>query len=342
MLSRMSALLAPERIEKLVKAMLHPQESDTPYFHFADLSSRSGLEQSHIGEIINVLKLEGLVQHKSGLERDDGEFYGSGYALTDEGFTYRQTLEITMHVPATEQKARGSSVSNPANTKYSWQSWAKGYAAWVALLPLYLTLWAYARAFGRIPDWLTRKLLRSHGRTTAARKHNVRIPTTETIPAYMHRWWKIRRNALFNIYYHDVFRSDDDLALHDHPWWSFSIVLAGGYYEHTIAYGGVHHKKWFGPGSVLFRPHGGSAHRLQLAPRMSEFNPTVPFIHLDGRPQELPSKTIFVTGPVLRRWGFHDSEQWVDAYDWDDYNRERGRSSMKMEGYAEQLKDQGK
>lgn len=36
-------------------------------------------------------------------------------------------------------------------------------------------------------------------------------------------------------------RSDDDRALHDHPWVNMSILLEGTYTEHTIAQGGVHH-----------------------------------------------------------------------------------------------------
>jgi hypothetical protein len=35
---------------------------------------------------------------------------------------------------------------------------------------------------------------------------------------YMLRWWIIPRNKFFNIYLHRFLRSDDDRALHDHPW----------------------------------------------------------------------------------------------------------------------------
>ena len=247
------------------------------------------------------------------------------------------------HTPTTERK-RGSTVQNPATTKYSWQEWAKGYAAWIAVLPLYLGLWAFAITFKRVPAWLHRKLLRDWERVTASRTHNVRIPTDPKIPAYMLRWWKIRRNAFFNTYYHLVKRSDDDTALHDHPWWNFSIVLEGGYFEHRILEGGVNTKIWYPAGSVLFRRRGAYAHRLELVSR------SVPVVKSHGvdpvtgdlvftgsEMQELPVKTIFVTGPVLRRWGFHHPEQWVDAYDWDEFLNSRGIVSMKMAGYAEQL-----
>lgn len=56
---------------------------------------------------------------------------------------------------------------------------------------------------------------------------------------YMLRWWLIRRNRFFNIYLHKFLRSDDDRALHDHPWLNMSYLLDGEYIEHSILAGGV-------------------------------------------------------------------------------------------------------
>jgi hypothetical protein len=227
-----------------------------------------------------------------------------------------------------ETTRRGGTVRTPPGSKYSWQSWTKGYLAWLSSFPLYLFLWGFAKLFKRVPDWLLRKLLRSWHRTTESRELDVRIPSSG--PVYMKRWWRIKRNAFFNIYYHHVLRSDEDRALHDHPWWNFSIVLEGGYYEHCIADGGVHTKTWYPAGSVRFRRSGTFAHRLELevAEIDDELNVT----------RELPVKTIFITGPVLRRWGFHHPKQWVDAYEWDAFCRQEGiESEMQMSGYSEQL-----
>jgi hypothetical protein len=116
--------------------------------------------------------------------------------------------------------------------RYTLWEWATGYAAWIAVLPIYLSLWAFATIFKRLPPWLLRKLLQAHVAETAGRLPDVRIPGDMSIPPYMLRWWKIRRNAFFNVYYHIVRRSDDDTALHDHPWWNFSILLEGSYTEH--------------------------------------------------------------------------------------------------------------
>lgn len=223
-------------------------------------------------------------------------------------------------------KARGA--GQPPR-KYTVWEWTRGYAAYVLLLPVMLVCWLLSGH--SLPQWAVRKLLRSHDWTRQQRGPNVRIPYDPQIDAYMLRWWKIARNAYMNCYYHLVLRSDDDRAHHDHPWWSFSIVLEGGYYEHRILAGGIHVKKWYGPGSMLFRHSGKVAHRLELETLTPERD-GVTF-------RELPAKTIFVTGPVLRRWGFHDTRTWVDAYDWDDYcvlNNIGG--TITMAGYADQLK----
>ena len=48
---------------------------------------------------------------------------------------------------------------------------------------------------------------------------------------YLLRWWVWPRNRFFNLYLHRVLRSDDDRALHDHPWWNLSYIVDGGYTE---------------------------------------------------------------------------------------------------------------
>jgi len=48
---------------------------------------------------------------------------------------------------------------------------------------------------------------------------------------YLKRWYIIPRNKYFNIYLHQFLRSDDDRALHDHPWFSLSHIIEGSYNE---------------------------------------------------------------------------------------------------------------
>ena len=115
--------------------------------------------------------------------------------------------------------------------------------------------------------------------------------------SYLLRWWVIPRNRWFNIYLHDVRTSDDDRALHDHPWINVSILLSGCYIEHTIAAGGVEHRLLRGAGDLVAR-RSIAAHRLELVDRM-------------------PARTIFITGPRIRAWGFHCPQAgWVH---WQDF-----------------------
>lgn len=117
---------------------------------------------------------------------------------------------------------------------------------------------------------------------------------------YCLRWWVIPRNRCFNIYLHRFLHSDDDRALHDHPWLNFSYLLRGSYTEHTIAAGGVNHQRVLPAGSFRFR-RAKTAHRVEL--------------HAGE------CWTLFVTGPVIREWGFHCPKGWrhwklfVDARD---------------------------
>ncbi len=102
---------------------------------------------------------------------------------------------------------------------------------------------------------------------------------------YLLRWWFIPRNKWFNIYVHEFWRSDDDFALHDHPWWNLSILVEGSYIEHTIAAGGIHHRVTRKMGEVKLRP-ATAAHRIEL---------------IEGQ----QVRTIFITGRNRRTWGFH-------------------------------------
>lgn len=106
---------------------------------------------------------------------------------------------------------------------------------------------------------------------------------------YMLRWWVIPRNKLFNIYLHQFLRSDDDRALHDHPWVNCSYLLEGTYTEHKIKAGGVNQQEVLTAGAIKFR-RAKTAHRVEL--------------HAG------PCWSLFITGPVIRRWGFHCPKGW--------------------------------
>ena len=99
---------------------------------------------------------------------------------------------------------------------------------------------------------------------------------------YMLRWWVIPRNKWFNIYLHAYRHDDDDRACHCHPWHSLSFALSGTV-EEIYLNKGQERRREIKPGSVIIRS-AKFAHRL-----------VVPEWH---------AITLFLTGPVIREWGF--------------------------------------
>ena len=93
---------------------------------------------------------------------------------------------------------------------------------------------------------------------------------TGKIP-YLIRWYiflKDRKSFPFNITLHKILVSDESV-LHDHPWSWGTMILKGGYWEHTPLRAEEGHvvgstKKWWGPGTVRFR-NADDLHWLELA-----------------------------------------------------------------------------
>lgn len=103
---------------------------------------------------------------------------------------------------------------------------------------------------------------------------------------YMRRWWIVPRNVGCNVYLHEILRSDDDRALHDHPWDNTSMLLIGSYIEHTPE--GAFMRE---AGSIVTRL-ATDAHRLEI-------------------PEGGRAISLFITGPKIREWGFHCPAGWV-------------------------------
>jgi hypothetical protein len=109
---------------------------------------------------------------------------------------------------------------------------------------------------------------------------------------YLRRWWVIPRNKWFNIYLHHFIRSDDDRALHDHPWVNLSILLRGSYREHM-------------PGDIVklrkpWRPWAFWRMPMRKATALHA-------VELIGGKQVW---TLFITGPKIREWGFACPNGW--------------------------------
>ena len=103
---------------------------------------------------------------------------------------------------------------------------------------------------------------------------------------YLLRWWVIPRNRVFNVYLHYFMRSDDDRALHDHPWANVSILLRGTYLEHLK----TDVKRRYA-GDIVCRPSGRIAHRIELT--------------------HGSCWSLFLTGPRYRQWGFLCPKGWL-------------------------------
>lgn len=126
---------------------------------------------------------------------------------------------------------------------------------------------------------------------------------------YMRRWWVVPRNTGCNVYLHEILRSDDDRALHDHPWDNTSFLIAGSYVEVTPE--GEFTRD---AGSIVNRK-ATDAHRLVV-------------------PDGGRVVSLFMTGPLVREWGFHCPQGWrhwrdfVDSRDAGQVGRGCGEMSV--------------
>lgn len=128
---------------------------------------------------------------------------------------------------------------------------------------------------------------------------------------YLLRWWILPRNRFFNLYLHRVLRSDDDRALHDHPWVNLSYIVEGRYNEVTASkvFPGAYVRTVREAGTFKFR-NATAQHRLEL---------------IDGN----ACTTLFFTGPRLRQWGFQCPNGWVH---WRDFTRHKPDGSFVSAG----------
>lgn len=103
---------------------------------------------------------------------------------------------------------------------------------------------------------------------------------------YLRRWCLIPRNESCNVYLHEILRSDDDRALHDHPWPNTSMLLAGRYVEVTPQGEFMREAGWVGSRDA------DALHRLVILPGER-------------------AVSLFFTGPKVREWGFACPKGWV-------------------------------
>jgi len=145
------------------------------------------------------------------------------------------------------------------------------------------------------------------------------IPDRRTGSDYLHRYYlflKDRENFPFNVTLHKIVRSDDPI-FHDHPWAYTTVILKGGYWEHTPIFSdtGVlisENRIFKGPGSIIRRG-------------AKEYH----WLELDNNK---PATTLFFMGKQLRDWGFlvepkNGITRWIKwthyFSDWKNYHETR-------------------
>lgn len=112
----------------------------------------------------------------------------------------------------------------------------------------------------------------------------------------MRRWHLKRSHNRNNLYLHRYEGSDDDRALHDHPWRSIGIVLWGKLYEITE---NGERRLW--PLMPKYRS-ASYTHRIILKSRFAY--------------------SLFFTFKKEREWGFHCPKGWVH---WREFTDKSGR-----------------
>lgn len=88
----------------------------------------------------------------------------------------------------------------------------------------------------------------------------------------------------FSIRLHKFNQSDDQRALHDHPWPFLTVIVAGGYWDVTKDEDGYVQMERLRAGSIRYRPLG-HIHTVKLGDK--------------------PSWSIVLTGRYQHRWGFY-------------------------------------
>lgn len=153
------------------------------------------------------------------------------------------------------------------------------------------------------------RFLVKHGRYSV-------IPDRNKIKEYLRRYYLLRPDSshrkttdiAFNPFLHQ-FMSSDDPVYHDHPWnWFASIIIKGGYWEHTPW--GTH---WRSPGHYRYQNcleqrnfgYDDNGNAIDLPANL----------HWVEVPKSGKTWTLFIRGRTDHNWGFvptPENGKWID------------------------------
>lgn len=114
------------------------------------------------------------------------------------------------------------------------------------------------------------------------------------VGVYLERWGLETPWASLRL--HHWLHGDDERARHDHAWNFLTLVLRGGYWDIVGLPGFPEQATWLRTGTLTFRP-AAHAHTVRL-------------------PRGSTAWTLVLTGPIVRRWGFHDGRRWWRSRKW--------------------------
>jgi hypothetical protein len=130
---------------------------------------------------------------------------------------------------------------------------------------------------------------------------------------YLKRHW-LFKSWLLGIYVHEFRRSDDDRALHDHPWPYVTHPLRGMYFEHS-----KDGMRVVNAGDTVWSFNPKRAHRVELWKDTTVKAGGVVVV------TERPCFTLFIRGPDMREWGFLCKKGWVH---WKDFVSKSGKGNI--------------
>lgn len=123
------------------------------------------------------------------------------------------------------------------------------------------------------------------------------------------RRWALVESDPFSIYLHFVYRADEDIALHNHPWeWCWSMILYGGYYEKRATHEMMNSKMVTSIHS--YRGIRGPLSTLKMKPQ---------HYHAIRGLYKKVSVSLFLAGKRTPSWGYLITDKRVKVENTDDW-----------------------
>lgn len=116
---------------------------------------------------------------------------------------------------------------------------------------------------------------------------------------YLHRWYLLRTKRV-GIFIHKFVRSDEDRALHDHPWNFIVVPLWRGYVEHSEE---QHHCGTF-------------AIQRRVRPLISARFRSAEYRHRVELIDDVPAWSLFIRFTECRTWGFWPNQVFIAWNKW--------------------------